>query len=235
MADNESSQTDALIEHYNALLAKYGTSIDALGWRNTDVQSRNFSAITQVFEHETQPFSVYEVGSGLGDFADFLGDRMPHAEYFGSDIVTEMITRSRERNPKLNVEVRDVIASPPADVDYVVESGIFNLCMSHSSEDWWQFVQRMLRAMFSFARKGIAANFLTSHVDWTRELGYYQDPARLFDFAVKELSRFAEIRHAYYPWEFTLLVYRTPQPLRYGPPPVQWPPESRERPDGRHF
>lgn len=233
--DHAAPETRELVDHYHQLLGAHGTSIDSLGWRDEDVQRRNFAAISKVYAHETAPFTVHEVGSGLGHYADFLEDSYPLARYSGSDIVEEMVARSRQRRPDLNVEVRDVIASPPPPVDFVVESGIFNLRMSTPNEEWWGFVQRMLRSMFAFARKGIAANFLTSHVDWTRELGYYQDPSQLFDFAVRELSRFVEVHHAYYPWEFTLLVYRMPQPMPCAPPPVAWPPESRDRRDDRRF
>ena len=64
---------------------------------------------------------------------------------------------------------------------------------------------------------------MTSYVDFKRELGYYQDPSAVFDFAQCELSRFSEIRHSYYPWEFTLFVYDKPKPLPFAPPPVAWP------------
>lgn len=235
MPDDARPQTGGLLKHYKDLLATHGTSTAALGWRDADVQRRNFAAVSQIFHHESGPFTLHEVGCGLGHYADFLAEYFPNAIYSGSDIVPEMVERTHHRRPGLSVEVRDVISAPPPQADYVVESGIFNLRMDQSPDEWWSFVRQMLRAMFSFAKKGLAANFLTSQVDWTREFGYYQNPAEALTFAMTELSRFAEIRHAYYPWEFTLLVYRIPQQLACAPAPIAWPPPHRQRPDDRAF
>jgi hypothetical protein len=92
----------------------------------------------------------------------------------------------------------------------------------------------MLAAAYGIAEKGLGANFLTSYVDWKRDWGYYQDPGAVFDFSQRELSRFSEIRHSYYPWEFTLLAYRRPKPLLFAPP-FEWPPAAPSPGDGRAF
>jgi trans-aconitate methyltransferase len=158
------------------------------------------------------------VGCGLGHLHDFLAHHFPIASYRGGDINPKMIERALERDPTLQVEHRDIVTDPPPSADYAVASGIFNLRMQHSDEAWEEVVHSVLKAMYASATRGIAANFLTSHVDWKREIAYHQDPARMLQFALTELSRFAEIRHAYYPWEFTLIVYREARPLRLAPP-----------------
>lgn len=232
MHDRPPGETGPLIRHYQELLREHSGAA-AVGWRTSDVQQRNFASVAQVFSGDREPFSVHEVGCGLGHFADFLEKHYPRATYHGSDIVIEMAACAKERRADLDVRLHDILSSYPPEADYVIESGIFNLRIEQPEETWRSFVRRMLRAMYAFARKGIAANFLTSHVDWKRELGYYENPADILTFAIEELSRFAEIRHAYYPWEFTLLVYREPQALRFAPPPVAWPPSTRERTDPR--
>lgn len=218
---------DPLKDHYRKQLAAHHDTARSVSWRNEDVSTRNFAAIAQVFAHETQPFTVYEIGCGVGAMADFLHRNVPLAQYSGCDIMPEMIERAKERNPKLPVELRDVLASPPPEQrDYVLISGLFNLRMTNEPQAWERFVEQMLVAAFAIARKGLASNFLTSHVEWTRQLGYYQDPAAVLDFAISKLSRFCELRHSYYPWEFALLVYRAPVDLPFGPPAVPWPPPA---------
>lgn len=234
MNDRARPETAPLIGHYRSLLDEASEST-AVGWKDAEVQQRNFAAVAQVFAHEREPFTVHDVGCGLAHFAEFLERHYPLAQYSGSDIVGESIERAKRRRCDLAVEIRDILASPPEPVDYAVESGIFNLRIEQPEDVWRSFVRHVLRAMFGIARKGLAANFLTSHVDWKRELGYYEDPSTMLAFAIDELSRFAEIRHAYYPWEFTLIVYREPIALPAAPPPVAWPPASRERPDSRPF
>ena len=204
-----------LIEYYNALLDDHGFSAKAVSWRDEPFQHFRFASIAQVFEHESEPFTVYEVGCGLGHLHDFLARHFPKASYRGGDINPKMIERALQRDPSLAVEHRDIVKDPPEPADYVVESGIFNLRMQHTDEHWEAVVRSVLNAMYASAKRGIAANFLTNHVDWKRAIAYHQDPARILHFALTELSRFAEIRHAYYPWEFTLTVYREARPLPF--------------------
>jgi SAM-dependent methyltransferase len=208
----------ALNEFYNALLDSHGFSAKAVAWRDEPFQQFRFASIAQAFAHEREQFTVYEVGCGLGHLRDFLRQHFPNASYSGADINPKMIERALQRDPTLAVEHRDIVKDPPAQADYVVASGIFNLRMQHADDAWEAVVRSVLKAMFASAKRGIAANFLSSHVDWKREIAYHEDPARTLHFALTELSRFAEIRHAYYPWEFMLAVYREARPLPFAPP-----------------
>lgn len=224
-----------LKDHYRRLLQEHDDPARACSWRDQDVARRNFAAVSQIFAHETEPFTVYDLGCGVATLAEFLGEHFPLARYSGSDILPEMIERAKAHDHNVDVEQRDVLTDPPVkQYDYVVISGMFNLRMSNDDASWFDFVKRMSRAAFGIARKGYAANFLTSYVDWKREFGYYQDPSTIFDFAQRELARFSEIRHSYYPWEFTLFVYRAPKVLPFAPPPVAWPPAVTERDDRQY-
>jgi SAM-dependent methyltransferase len=199
---------------YEDLLKTHGTSVESLAMPTQAAQLRNFECVTKAFAHETQPFTVYEVGCGFGDMADYLAEHYPLARYAGSDISSEMIKSALELRPRLDVECRDVIANPPEPADYVVLCGVFNCKLDASDEAWQEFVFTMLRAMWGFARKGISANFHTGYVDWQKPADYHQDPLKIFDFAKRELGRYVDLRHAYYPWEFALHVYREPVRLR---------------------
>lgn len=202
-----------LLDHYNVLLEKFGDSPQAVAWRDQPFQEFRFASVAQVFEHEAGPISVYEVGCGLGHMYEFLRQRFPSAAYAGCDINPQMIELALRRIPNVRLETRDIVAAPPPSSDYVVASGIFNLRMQTSVDRWWSTVKSVLKAMYGFAGKGIAANFLTDRVDWQRDIAYHQDPAAALVFAQSELSRYVEVRHAYYPWEFTLMVYREPKVL----------------------
>jgi SAM-dependent methyltransferase len=204
---------DAMLAHYSGLLEEYGLESRSLDWPTVEVQERNFRAVAQAFAHERDEFSVYEIGCGLGDMATFLQRHYPRARYAGCDINENLVRRALLAHPGLEVEVRDILESPPCESDYVVASGIFNLHMSVPEAQWQEFIFAMLRVMFGSARRGVAANFHTSYVDWRKTNDYYQDPCAAFDFAKRELSRFVELRHAYYPWEFAMIVYREAMPL----------------------
>ncbi len=215
---NDRSNTEALdevIASYDRAISEHGTEVGAVGWRTRAAQRRNFAAIARAFAHETEPFTVHEVGCGFGDLADFLRAHFPLASYRGSDLNPQMIALARQRDPSLQVEHCNILERVPEPADYVVESGIFNWRGGHTDAEWQQMVESVLLAMWGFARKGIAANFLTAHVEWRRDFAYHQDPAALLNFAHGKLERFVKLDHAYYPWEFTLTVYRAPAPLPF--------------------
>ena len=206
---------ESILAHYSDLLQKHGKDTKALplDWPTEAVQERNFHAVTQLFAHERTPFTVYEVGCGLGDMADHLRRHHPLASYAGCDINPAMVENARGLRPGLALEVRDILLEPPPESDYIVASGIFNLHFGADQTQWQEHIFRMLSVMYASARKGIASNFHTSYVDWKKERDYYQDPCAVFDFAKRQLSKFVEIRHAYYPWEYALLVYREAVPF----------------------
>lgn len=202
-----------MLTHYSALLEQHDLEPRSLAWPTVEVQERNFRSVAQLFARHQGPFTVYEVGCGLGDMSGFLERNFPDASYAGCDINADLVERALLARPHLDLRVRDILEEPPPESDYIVASGIFNLHMSVPAPEWQQFIFSMLRRMYASARHGIASNFHTGYVDWRKEHDYYQDPCAVFDFAKRELSRFVELRHAYYPWEFAVLVFREQQPL----------------------
>jgi len=200
--------------YYASLLREHGNSPKSLAWPTREVQERNFLSVTRVFAHEQAPFTVYEVGCGLGDMAEHIETHYPLAEYAGCDVNPEMIAAAKARRPDLAIELRNILEEAPLQHDYVVTSGVFNLNFDGRSQaQWQQFIFDMLAAMYGSATKGIAANFHTSYVDWKKPDDYYQDPLVIFDFAKRHLSKFVDLRHAYFPWEYALHIYREPRPL----------------------
>jgi SAM-dependent methyltransferase len=187
--------------------------IQAVGWKRRETRDLNFYAASELFSHEEGPFSLYEVGCGLGAYAEYLQKRHPQVKYAGCDIVEASIRKAKQRDSRLNVELRDIRVSPPAKTDYSVAIGTFHLNHGLSESDWMAFTTSVLRAMYGFSTRGIAATFLSSKVDFQKPFGYYADPVEMLRFAQLELSRTSEIRHGWYPFGFTLLVYRTPRLL----------------------
>jgi len=153
------SDLEPLKEHFRRQIDQYDDPARACSWRDADVARRNFAAVSQLFAHETNPFSVYEVGCGFATLGEFLSEHYPLATYSGSDLLPEMIDRAKARNTAANVEQRDILVNPPVQqYDYVVISGLFNLRMSNDDESWFTFVKSMLRAAFGIAKKGRASS-----------------------------------------------------------------------------
>lgn len=65
----------------------------------------------------------------------------------------------------------------------------------------------MLMKMFELCNKGVAANFVSSYVDFRNENLYYAKPEEIFSFC-KTLSRRMVLRHDYMPFEFCIYIYK---------------------------
>ena len=217
------SRSGAHPEHRRALEAVGGffgdlatnleDEVAAVGWKSAATPRRLFAAVSELYAHERGTFSVYDVGCGLGALADFLSERFPLASYSGCDISPASIARAQRLRPGLDLEVRDIVTAPPAPRDYVVAVGAFNHHHDLDPQAWWEVIKGVLRAMMAAARKGIAVTFLSSRVDFEGPNGRYQDPVETLRFALDELSRTSELRHGWYPYEFSLLSYHEPRPL----------------------
>jgi hypothetical protein len=74
--------------------------------------------------------------------------------------------------------------------------------------EWEAYVFSLVERLWSYSKRGFAFNSLTSYSDrerMRRDL-YYPDPARLFDFCKRNLSRNVSVLHDYGLYEFTILV-----------------------------
>jgi hypothetical protein len=167
--------------------------------------------LARCFSRERQAFTVHEVGCALGHFGEFLRRAYPLAVFSGSDIYEPFVQECRSRFPGGEFHLRDITETLPSDrYDYVVICGTFNVPGSYPREEWRAFVFTMLRAMFSMARKGMGATFLSSYYDpgRNREDLYYQDEKEVIDFAKRGLTRHVEL-DAWGPlYEYGLRAYQ---------------------------
>ena len=92
--------------------------------------------------------------------------------------------------------------------DYCVASGIFNVRLDNSDDDWFDYLSDTLRALDKFSLKGFAFNCLSSYSDEDKRRDdlYYADPRDLFDHCKRRFSRNVTLLHDYGLYEFTILV-----------------------------
>ena len=123
----------------------------------------------------------------------------------GPDISSEMITRARELHPGATF-VSDKAQLTQA--DYTIASGIFNVKLDASEEDWRAYMFRTIADLASLGTRGFAFNALTSYSDADKRRAdlHYADPLELFEHCRCNYSRFVTVVHDYPLYEFTILV-----------------------------
>jgi SAM-dependent methyltransferase len=206
---------DGVRDLYSGNLAEHGISSRSVGWPDADAQLLRFEKLAYVIlaDRPQAPVTVNDWGCGYGAMFAFL-DAHPAAElarYVGYDVSEEMLAAAREHVPDPRAEW--VLGSEVTEeADYSFVSGTFNVRMEASDEAWGEYVRSTLRSLHERSRRGFAFNLLTSYVDWRKDDLFYVDPAEMFSFCKRELSRHVTLLHDYPLYEWTICVLREDRP-----------------------
>lgn len=207
MKNNKTELLTEVAEYYSSKLAQHGETPRGVDWNGEESQTLRFEQLCKIVD-TSNPFSVNDLGCGYGAFYDFLAHRSESFSYSGFDVSEDMI-RAAERRYQDRNQARFVLSSEPVQVaDYGVASGIFNVRLGRSDDEWRSYLESTLDALDRTSRFGFAFNCLTSYSDTEkmRDYLFYADPCVLFDFCKRRYSRNVALLHDYGLYEFTILV-----------------------------
>jgi SAM-dependent methyltransferase len=198
---------DEVRQYYDGKLGAFGATPKGADWNSLESQELRFRQLLQVCDR-SGTFSINDYGCGYGALVDYLSDQGYAFEYAGFDISENMITQARELHK--GQECCDFFTeeSQLTIADYTVASGIFNVSLETSDEEWRDYILTTLTKIAELSEQGFAFNALTRYSDqelMRRDL-YYADPLFLFDHCKRIFSRFVSLLHDYPLYEFTILV-----------------------------
>lgn len=203
---NESLLTD-VASYYSDKLRAHGETPRGVDWNGEEGQMLRFDQLTKIIE-DAGPCSLTDVGCGYGAYLEFLSSRFDGMSYLGIDVSQEMVLAAQRRHASRK-NARFLCDSHPGESsDYVVASGIFNVRMGRSDDEWWTYLKDTLDVFDGCSRHGFAFNCLTSYsdADKMRDYLYYADPCTVFDYCKRHYSRNVALLHDYQLYEFTILV-----------------------------
>ena len=194
-------------QYYTERIAAHGPSARGVDWNSEESQVLRFEQLLKVCD-ASGGFSINDYGCGYGALADHLHGKGLIFQYHGFDISTSMITHARRLHDGLHdcKFFSDESLLPLA--DYTVASGIFNVKLEASDEEWLEYVLSTLRRVDELSEKGFAFNALTKYSDRDRMCSdlYYADPLFVFDYCKQHFSKRVALLHDYPLYEFTILV-----------------------------
>jgi len=194
-------------EYYTSKLARHGETPSGVDWNGEASQLLRFEQLRKIID-TSNAFSVNDLGCGYGALYDFLAHRYQSFIYSGIDISRDMI-RAAEQRHRDKAQVRFVLSNEPERIaDYGIASGIFNVRLGRSDEEWRSYIETTLDILDRTSRRGFSFNCLTSYSDSSkmRDHLYYADPCVLFDMCKNRYSTNVALLHDYGLYEFTIHV-----------------------------
>ena len=194
-------------EYYTAKLAEHGETPHGVDWNGEDGQTLRFEQLCKIVDTANH-FSINDLGCGYGALYDFLSRKNVGFSYLGFDVSDGMIRAAKQRY-KDQPQARFILSSEPNRVaNFGVASGIFNVRMGRSDDEWRSYLEATLDVLNRTSQIGFAFNCLTSYSDKEkmRDHLYYADPCVLFDLCKRRYSRNVALLHDYDLYEFTILV-----------------------------
>ena len=205
--DDKTHLLSEVADYYSRKLAQHGDTPRGVDWNGEESQLLRFEQLAKIIG-AADAFTLNDLGCGYGALFDYLAPRYPRFSYLGLDVSPDMIRTARQRHAG-RPQARFVIGAEPDSVaDYGVASGIFNVRLDRTDDEWHDHLLATLDVLDRTSRRGFAFNCLTSYSDEDRKQGYlyYADPCRLFDLCKRRYSRQVALLHDYGLYEFALLV-----------------------------
>lgn len=193
--------------YYSRKLVEHGETPQGVDWNSEHGQRLRFEQLLKVID-SGDCFSILDLGCGYGALVDAVSELSAEFEYLGLDVAKEMIEAARRRF-RGRPEVRfDVGASASQPMDFAVASGIFNVRMQRTPEEWRTYVNDTLDVLHAASTRGFAFNCLTSYSDVERQRPdlHYADPCELFHRCKTRYGRNVALLHDYGLYEFTIIV-----------------------------
>ncbi len=193
--------------YYSKKVMEHGATSTGVDWNGRESQFLRFQQLGKVLSTKSD-ISILDYGCGYGAFIDYLAENGYHdIKYFGYDISEEMLKEAKlnypgERFKFINSE------SHLTNVDFTIASGIFNVRLDTSIEEWEAYILKTLDVINRISDKGFSFNILTSYSDeaYKKDYLFYAEPMFYFNLCKEHYSRNVALLHDYDLYEFTIIV-----------------------------
>lgn len=200
--------------HYENCLKQHGPNAKGMDWPNPDDLNKRFKVLTDIiFEYnyiKNEKVDLTDLGCGVGLLVNYLIDNnlIDFVNYTGIDISPIMIEFATQRLPQFKFEERDILTNRLREngTDYVIMNGVFTEKRELSHEQMFDFFTKMITETYKSARKGIAFNVMSTHVDWQRDDLFHLGLDQMVEFVTKKLTRNMIIRLDYGLYEYTVHI-----------------------------
>jgi len=194
-------------KYYTNKVETHGATAKGVDWNSTESQNLRFEQLIKAWDTSIH-FSVNDYGCGYGALVDYMVTKGHKFQYRGFDLSGKMIEKAKETHDNSNQVMFFNDISYLTVADYSIASGIFNVKLETSNEEWQQYIISTLHKINGLSSKGFSFNALTKYSDkeCMRNDLHYADPLMLFDYCKRNFSKYVSLLHDYPLYEFSILV-----------------------------
>jgi SAM-dependent methyltransferase len=201
-----------IVAHYEACLQKHGDSHLGVDWPNRqDAQTRYRVMLEVIRETAPSPVTLLDFGCGLSHLYEYMQANGPdHVAYSGLDLSEKFVAASRNKFPANTYYCLDILdeAANLPEFDYIAMNGVFTEKRELSFDAMFEYCRQVIVRVFGLARRGIAFNVMSKHVEWEREDLFHLPFDVLAAFLCKNVTRNFVFRNDYGLYEYTTYVYK---------------------------
>ena len=211
LTDEDCARISAL---YDGRFAELGEDIRTVGWGSARSQALRFEILCRGLDLRAK--RILDVGCGLGDFVPWAEARFgPGFEYVGIDLAEDLVRSAQKRLGSATRRFFVGTLGPDSELgefDIIVLSGT----LTFKTSDNIATMQNILRNAFLRATGSVCINFMSTYADSQLAKNFHYSPEDTFKFA-KTLSPHVALHHDYPLHEFTLQIFRQPNPASAHP------------------
>ena len=134
---------DHVNSYYSDKLKQFGPVAQGADWKSLDSQFLRFDQLCKLLP-SSERFSILDYGCGYAALISYLRERGFVFDYRGFDISEEMLIEGRKlygSGPDIQFFQDENTLEP---VDYTFASGIFNVKLETSAEEWTKYILHSL-------------------------------------------------------------------------------------------
>ena len=204
----------SIIEHYERCLATHGDNHKGVDWPKQESAEISYSVMLDLLAKDGRDkITLLDFGCGLSHLYEFIVRKgRSDIQYTGLDASPAFIKESSRKHPGIHYICADVLESS-AEIgvfDYVVLNGVLTEKVDLTFDAMWEYAQQLLLKAFSYARIGMAVNFMSKQVDWERDDLFHLPFDLLAAFLKGNVTRHFTFRHDYGLYQYTAYMYREP-------------------------
>ncbi|MCB0745930.1 MAG: class I SAM-dependent methyltransferase [Ignavibacteriae bacterium] len=147
-----------------------------MGWSSRASQEKRFEVLTSLMSKEYT--SVLDVGSGYGDFTNFIAPQRNNKIYVGIEPFYDfykLACNTYGTKYFVNESLDGFVKQYSQLFDYVIASGLF----WRNQDRWEEFFMKTIQTMFSICEIGVCANLLSSNHPKQKPWLIYVNPTKV--------------------------------------------------------